>query len=298
MKKLSVQILALSFSLLLASALNAQTVDAGRGELPLKVPASYTADDPVPLIVLLHGYTSSGANQDSYMQFSALADAYGFLFVAPDGLQENSDDRNRYWNASDACCNFFGGLDDDGAYLMRIIDQVKERYSVDPDRVYLIGHSNGGFMSYHMAYRYPDTIAAIASLAGAEASQARPSPEGPVHVLQIHGTNDGTIAYEGGDIQGNIYPGAVETVERWAEYNGCAVEGREIALLDLDNSLPGLDTRVTRYDNSCQVGGSSELWTIDDGSHVPPVSDSFNENVVEWLFAHPKVGGGSSMTSD
>jgi len=276
----------------------AQTVDAGRGELPLTVPAGYSADDPAPLVVLLHGYGSSGSGQDAYMQFSTLADDYGYLFIAPDGNQEAGGRNNRFWNASEACCNFFGSTEDDAVYIMSIVSQIKERYSIDNDRVYLVGHSNGGFMSYHIAQRYPDTVAAIASLAGAEAGDARPAPDHPVHVLQIHGTEDGTIAYSGDEIQGNTYPGAVETVERWAAYNGCQVEGAEVAQLDLERQLPGYDTRVVRYDEGCRPGGSSELWTIDGGSHIPAISDSFSENVVEWLFAHPKVRVSAANAAD
>ena len=276
----------------------AQTVDAGRGALPLTVPTSYSAEDPAPLVILLHGYGSSGAGQDGYMQFSALADAYGYLFIAPDGNQEAGGRNNRFWNASEACCNFFNSPEDDAAYIMEIINQIKERYSIDNDRVYLVGHSNGGFMSYNLAQRYSDSIAAIASLAGAESGEVRPAPGTPVHVLQIHGTEDGTIAYGGDEIQGNSYPGAVETVERWAEYNGCQLNGIEVAQLDLERELPGYDTRVVRYDEGCRPGGSSELWTIEGGSHIPAISDSFSDNVVEWLFAHPKVRTSAANAAD
>ncbi|MDG2162768.1 MAG: hypothetical protein P8M31_04925, partial [Gammaproteobacteria bacterium] len=98
-------------------ALNAQSIDLGRGELPITVPAGYSSENPAPLIVLLHGYTSSGAMQDSYMGFSKLADQYGFLLVAPDGNREPGGDENRFWNASDACCDFFSTEVDDSAYV-------------------------------------------------------------------------------------------------------------------------------------------------------------------------------------
>ncbi|MFM1896861.1 MAG: hypothetical protein RLZZ385_1935 [Pseudomonadota bacterium] len=276
----------------------AQSIDAGRGELPLTVPATYNPATPAPLIVLLHGYGSSGARQDGYMQFSALADHYGFLFVAPDGRVENGGEQRRFWNASEACCNFYGSEEDDAAYVLAIINTVKNQYSVDANRVYLIGHSNGGFMSYRTAHEHADVIAAIASIAGAEATVPRPAPAVPVHVLQIHGTNDGTIDYEGADIRGNPYPGAVETVERWATYNGCEVSGHQVAMLDLEDSLPGLDSTVVRYDRGCRAGGSSELWTIINGPHVPAVSDSFSRNVVDWLMAHPKVRTSDRMAAD
>jgi polyhydroxybutyrate depolymerase len=289
----------LSLMLLISvSSVSAQSIDAGRGELPLTVPASYSGSNPAPLIVLLHGYGSSGAGQDSYMKFSDLANHYGFLFIAPDGQQETEGQQSRFWNASDACCNFQGSPENDVAYVMSIINNVKSEYNVDSNRVYLIGHSNGGFMSYRTAYENSASIAAIASLAGAEATVAGPAPANPVHILQIHGTADTTIAYAGDEIQGNNYPGAVETVERWAAYNGCSLEGSEVAQLDLESQFPGYDSTVVRYNSGCKVGGSSELWTITDGSHVPAISDSFSANVVGWLMAHPKVGSSSANAAD
>lgn len=276
-------------ALILVSAnLAAQSIDLGRGELPVTVPENYSAETPTPLIVLLHGYTSSGRGQDAYLGFSRIADQYGFLFVAPDGTQEESERQNRFWNATDACCNFFESPVDDNAYIMNIINTVKEDYNVDANRVYLVGHSNGGFMSYQVAYQNSESIAAIASLAGATHLDERNAPPNPVHVLQIHGTNDETIEYDGGDIQGDNYPSAIDTVTQWAEYNGCSTEGASRELRDLESTLDGHESSVMLFEVGCSTGGSSELWTIQDGSHVPRVSDTFASQVVEWLYAHPK----------
>lgn len=265
------------------------TIDAGRGEIPLVVPSIYKQELAAPLIVLLHGYGSSGAGQDNYMKFSALSDRYGFLLATPDGTEEPSPEKRRFWNASKACCNFFATPLDDSAYVMNIIKTVQAQYNIDPRRIYLIGHSNGGFMSYKAAYEHSDVIAGIASLAGAEATEVMPAPANPVHILQIHGTADGTIAYAGSDIRGNTYPGAEETVARWAAYNGCAVDGKVIGTLDLERNLDGLETTRTSFAEGCAIGGSTELWTIADGSHIPAISETFSEEVVEWLLARPKV---------
>lgn len=281
-------LLLLVAGLCFCASLNAQTRDFGRGEVPVTIPDSYDAGTATPLIVLLHGYTSSGANQDNYMGFSKIADDYGFLLVAPDGTREAGGNESRFWNASDACCNFYGSEVDDSGYVQSIIETMKSEYNVDDKRVYLVGHSNGGFMSYRMAYDHSDTIAAIASLAGATQLGDREAPLNPVNVLQIHGTADGTIAYAGGDIQENRYPGAVATVRQWAGYNGCRQEGKAREMRDLDASLPGFETGVLKFDIGCKPGGSSELWTISSGPHVPLLSDSFAEQVVEWLYAHPK----------
>lgn len=275
--------------MLCSSLLVAQSIDLGRGDLPLTVPSSYDSDIPSPLIVLLHGYSSSGAGQDSYMGFSKIADRYGFLLIAPDGNKEAGGDENRFWNASPACCDFSGSDVDDSAYILSLINEVKSEYNVDPRRVYLIGHSNGGFMSYRAAYDHSDTIAAIASLAGANHVDQRAAPDNPVHILQIHGTDDGTIAYEGNDIEGNPYPSAIQSVTRWAEYNGCASDGAERELRDLEANIAGHESSVLLFKQGCKAGGSSELWTIDGGSHVPSLSGTFSQQVVEWLYAHPKA---------
>ena len=223
------------------------------------------------------------------MGISELADRYGFLFIAPDGNKEPGGDENRFWNATPACCDFFQTEVDDSGYVLGIIDKIKSDYNVDANRVFLIGHSNGGFMSYRAAYEHSNTIAAIASLAGANHIEAREAPDSPVHVLQIHGTADGTIAYEGDEIQGNNYPSALETVQRWASYNGCSNSGGDRELRDLEAGIAGHESSVLTFAEGCKAGGSSELWTIDGGSHVPSLSDTFSQQVVEWLYAHPKT---------
>jgi polyhydroxybutyrate depolymerase len=67
-------------------------------------------------------------------------------------------------------------------------------------------------------------------------------------------------------------------------------------MLDLDSSLDGLETTVTRYNDGCQPGGSAELWTIAEGAHIPQISAVFPENVVEWLLARPKIASDDAVT--
>jgi len=276
------------FSFYALNTFAAESVDLGRGELPLTVPSSYSEDTPSPLIILLHGFGSSGARQDFYMGVSKLADSYGFLFIAPDGTS-SGDNQNRFWNATPACCDFSNTDVDDSSYLLNIINEIKSDYNIDPNRVYLIGHSNGGFMSYQTAYEHSDTIAAFASLAGASHNDERKAPDNPVHVLQIHGSEDSTINYEGGQNLNNPYPSALVSVSQWAIYNGCVDEGAEREIRDLDSGISGHESSVLLFAQGCMSGGSSELWTINGGSHIPSLSDTFSQQVIEWLYAHPKT---------
>ncbi len=93
------------------------------------------------------------------------AEKRGLLYAVPDGTTDTRGDR--FWNATAACCNFYGSTVDDSTYLTEVIAAVSARYSVDPARVYLAGHSNGAFMSFRMACEHADLIAAIAVLNGA-----------------------------------------------------------------------------------------------------------------------------------
>jgi polyhydroxybutyrate depolymerase len=69
-----------------APAANAETVSFGGRSSNLVVPSGYDPGTPAPLVVLLHGYTATGAGQDAYMGFSAISDEFGFLMLNPDGL--------------------------------------------------------------------------------------------------------------------------------------------------------------------------------------------------------------------
>ncbi len=254
----------------------------------LKIPQGYDGGTPAPLVVLLHGYGSTGQGQDSYFGLSALADDRKFLLATPDGTVDGSG--RRFWNATDACCNFGNSTVDDVAYLNLVIDDVQRRHPVDPKRIFVIGHSNGGFMAYRLACEASPRIAGIVSLAGAMWKDgARCQPTQKVAILQVHGTHDATIRYDGGAIfaGGAEHPGAVETVSAWASRDGCGATLQSGgASLDLVTSLPGKETRVERF-SGCD-GGAVELWTIEGGSHIPAFGTSWASAIYGFLTAHPK----------
>jgi polyhydroxybutyrate depolymerase len=262
--------------------------------LPSQVPGG-----PAPLIVLLHGYGASAAEIEDYFRLGPVAAARGIVLAAPEGTVDSEG--RRFWNATDACCDLDGTGIDDVGYLAGLIEEIKTVASVDPRRIYLVGHSNGGFMSYRMACEHADVVAAIVSLAGASLPQRDDCrPTEPVAVLQIHGTADDVIKFDGGDLSDLIggsgpsrtYPGARESATAWAAYDGCARELVEADdTVDVDALLSGpsgpAETKVARA-TGCEPGGHVELWTIPDGSHVPSVSGAFADEVVGFLLDHPK----------
>ena len=250
------------------------------------VPSSYSKNSSVPLVVLLHGYGSTGAQQESYMKFESVAEKNKFILVYPDGTIDSSG--RRFWNATDACCDFFSAVADD-VYLLSILKEMESNYSIDAKRIYFVGHSNGGFMSYRMACKNPDRIAAIASLAGASFFKATDcGAKNSVSVLQVHGTKDETILYEGGQILGNSYPSALASASQWATVNQCTKNAvSRSTKMDLEANIAGDETSIKAWTN-CQNSSEVELWTMENASHIPTLVSTFATKIWEFFAAHPK----------
>jgi polyhydroxybutyrate depolymerase len=263
------------------------TINLGSRPLTLYVPSTYHEGSAVPLVVLLHGYTSNGAEQESYLKFRPEAEKRGFLYATPDGTQDARG--NRFWAGTDACCNLFGAVVDDSAYLSELIASVSAKYTVDTRKVYLVGHSNGAFMSYRMACEHADLVTAIAALNGAMWNDlSRCAPSKPVSVLHITGTNDTTIVPTGGQIAGNTYPSTATTVSDWVGLDGCSpTPHTTMAPMDLESNVDGAETTVSRY-TGCRGDATVELWTMRAGSHIPAFTPAFAPAVVDFLLARSR----------
>ena len=206
----------------------------------------------------------------------------------------NGEGKN-YWNATDACCAPPANLVDGGAlpndveYLRELAGEIVSKYDVDPKRIYVVGHSNGGFMAHRLACEHPELFAAIVSVAGATfADPAQCKPASPIAVLQIQGTADATINMSGGMFFGHPYPGARATVDRWAALNGC--DPTPINLderFDLDLRVSGSETRALRF-GKCRAHAAVELWWMEGSGHVPLTTAELGTRIVDFLFAHPK----------
>ena len=268
-------------------------VDLGRGPVTVHVPPNYDPSQPAPLVVALHGYGGFGQGLENYMQLLPWTDQLGLLYVYPDGTVNSTG--SRFWNATDVCCDIDGSGVDDSGYLRSLIDAIAAELNIDTERVYLFGHSNGGFMVYRMACDHADIIAAVASLAGATfVDPADCSPSAPVRTLQIHGTLDSLALYEGGVELGGypaVYPGAVETTEIWAAYNQCSlVPDLSQPAIDVSSSISGCETTVARYADGCDAGGFSALWTIVGGGHGPSLSPEFVPRVLDFFLSGGRGG--------
>lgn len=269
----------------------AQLVFGGKRPVTLSVPTAYDPRVPAPLVLVLHGYGSSGKQHEDYFGLGRLVEGHGVLLAAPDGTADAQG--NRFWDArSDACCNFSGHPVDDVKYLRALLKEIRGAYNVDPRRIFLVGHSNGGFMAHRLGCELSKEIAAVVSLGGtASLQRSACHARRPVSVLQIHGDQDVGVRFDGGvnilGKGGGLYCGAGEMTARWARDDGCQRTCSAGEPVDLDSTIAGAETTVSTF-NGCPAGTDVTLWTIQGGGHVPAVATRFPDLVWTWLEAHPR----------
>lgn len=249
----------------------------GDRPVELKVPAGFAEGETYPLVLVLHGFGANGFVQAAYFGVSQLPGQGRAFVLAPDGTMNSQG--QQFWNADPACCDFEGQRPDDVAYLGGLIDDVTAAWPIEG--VYVVGHSNGGFMAYRLACERADALSAIVSLAGlASSNPAGCTPSQPVPVLHMHGTMDEVVPYTAGAY------GADASVDQWAGKNGCAGTTRGSgASLDLDTSVAGSET-VSAPIVGCPAGGEVELWKMEGSSHTPVLGTTFTSQLMEWLTAH------------
>ena len=163
--------------------------------------APFGADptEPLPLIIALHGYGSNVWEHSQYLGLIERINADRFLLLMPSGSRDA--DGNRFWNATDFCCDFDDSDVDDVEYLGWLLAEASQQVAVGP--VYVVGHSNGGFMSFRLACEGLPGLVGIVSLAGTTfADESRCADASRVSILQIHGDADDVILYDGMSIPG------------------------------------------------------------------------------------------------
>jgi polyhydroxybutyrate depolymerase len=263
------------------------------GDRPVTVHVPATADPSgAPLLLVLHGYTSDGAEVKEWLRLGEAADKRGVVWAYPDGTKNAEGEQ--FWDATPACCAF-GEVEDDSAYLAGLIDEIAATTPIDPKRVYVAGHSNGGFMSHRMACDHADRIAAIAPISGVTFDDpADCAASAPVAVVQVHGTDDDVIRYDGGDT-GSVtrtYPSVAETADSWLAINGCDEGLTETTRrIDVDAEVNGTDgpaETTVAESTGCDPGGRVEVWTVHGVGHVPTFTASLPDTLLDALLAYAR----------
>lgn len=192
-------------------------IDGHRRTYRLHVPMDYQQNKRLPLVLVLHGAFENSliARWDSRMSQQSEKD--GFVVAYPNAWFGT-------WNAGPCCGLSKVKQVDDVAFVSALIDKLAQQFTVDPDRIYLAGVSNGAMLAYKVARKLSDKIAAIGTVEGC----MYPGSEGVsshVSVIAFHGTRDFVIPYDGGVGSWFGYkfkvPPVRDTIQFWALQNGC-----------------------------------------------------------------------------
>lgn len=189
---------------------------------------------PMPLVMLLHGSTGTGAEMLRDSHLAETADRHGFVVVSPDG--GIAAKRGYVWNIP-GVLTVSGTLPpkdarDDVAYLTDLVDRLVATGCVDAKRAYLTGLSGGGRMASWLGCVAPGRFAGIAPVVGLRAGrplgsdpiQADPAtcrPSASVPLLAFSGDADTTNPIAGGGAPYWQYS-QITALQRWAALNGCS----------------------------------------------------------------------------
>jgi polyhydroxybutyrate depolymerase len=224
------------------------------------IPDGYTPNQATPLVLNMHGYSSTMFEQQEVSGMNAKADQEGFIVVHPQALGDPPS-----WHGP--LPGLPGQADKD--FFVALLDYLQALMNIDPQRIYATGLSNGATMSNALGCFMTDTFAAIAPVAGGHTDFSNCPIERPISVLVIHGSQDSIIPYEG---HADEVPPVSLWVQHWAQRNGCQPEPHA--------TRPQDDLKIETWDG-CDENVSVQLITRLGGDHVWPGSSIayFRENI-------------------
>lgn len=243
------------------------------------VPENYEAG--MPLLLNLHGYTMTAEEQMSYGDFRGIAEDKGFIIVHPQGTKDLRG--KTHWNVGWVLPDsvpIVGGMPtsstDDLGFLKKLIIKMKEDYRIHTGNVFSTGMSNGGFMSYHLACN--GVTSGVASVTGSMSDATYNNCNGSKPVLDIHGTSDNVVAYDGSTAWNVSTP---QVIEKWVQNNNCNETPTSTVDGDIQHDVYSGGTAVEHY----KISG----WGHDWPSWASRKVWSFFE---DHIIGQPPGGGG------
>jgi polyhydroxybutyrate depolymerase len=214
-----------------------------------------------PLVLAFHGAGGSGAGFAVESGLSKTADAHGFAVLYP-----NAASARKFWSLSRSTGNV------DVERVEALIPQALAAVCGDPKRVFATGVSNGGGFTARLGCE--TQLRAIAPVAGGYRSLDPCPDDRRTSVLEIHGTGDNVVPYEG--LPPDYGGSALTYISGWGRRDGCKEhparkrEGRKIVHL--------------RYVD-CADGLAVEHFRLEDLDHGWPTrATGFDTNEAVWRF--------------
>lgn len=241
----------------------------------LYMPDNLPAD--APLVVAFHGY---GADALAAIKFglNPVADQNGFAVCYPTAPKDNRDAHS--WAVGYSFQTEEGWSRDDVGFVKRLVKHLQREHGLSRHNVFATGHSNGGEMSYLLAYEASEIFAAVAPMSGLtmEWMYRELTPKRPVPLMEIHGTEDSVSKWEGDpdnrDGWGE-YIAVPRAVALWAAVNRCTHEVVE--------ELPTINHRVIAHRYVDGTNGN-QVWLYEVVGAKHWTGDDLNMAAEIWKF--------------
>jgi len=236
-----------------------------------------------PLVVVIHGYTSSANTIMAYSKMNEVADREGFAVVYPQGTIDAEG--NTFFNVGYEF-NVESTIDD-VSFIRELVLYLREKYRFSTEKTFATGMSNGGDMSYLLACTSSDLFRAVAPVAGVMMKETLENcnPVKPIPVFEIHGTND-NISYFDGDMENTAgwgaYYGLPKTIEFWVTKHDLNKK-EEIQLTSISKGDKN-DIIFERYWSEEKL---EEVWfyKVIDGGHIwPGFTYKWWKNPLAWYY--------------
>ncbi len=250
----------------------------------LYVPESYNQDNEYPIIFNFHGFGGEVKDYIEYADLRENAEEKNFILVYPQGLTLE-DKSGTHWNAA-----LSGGDNksdvDDFDFILSLVEILKSEFSIDSNRIYSCGYSNGAFFSYALGLYHSDIFAAIGSVSGTMINDLTNEIIAPLPMINIHGINDSTVPYSGS----TDYNSIPDVIDFYKSLNQTTTEN------EIDNSV----FTHTIYGDGIN-GASVEHYKMKNNDHI--WYSELNDQLCDFLLKHNLnglfhdfivVGGGPS----
>lgn len=235
------------------------------------LPPAWDGTTALPILFVFHGGGGTARLAMLMTEWSQEADQFGFFVVYPEAVRPDPQRpptflRNpQFWNVGSGLGHAEANDVDDVAFVRALLDELSQRFSIDPRRVYASGSSNGAAFAFRVAMELPGRFAAIGPVSGYPWRQ-EPKPNRPISVIYITGTADPMNPIDGSEIHSPWgllpqRPPVEQAIERWAAWVGCPPEPR--VLHDHDG------VKRVRYGPGEQ-GVDVDFITIEGAGHAWP----------------------------
>ena len=239
-----------------------------------------------PLVLLLHGAKSNPNDIIEYSGMNTIADNGNFMVCYPQGTISPITN-NTHWNS-----NLEISDTNDTDFLSKLAQKIQKDFKLNRENIFIAGMSNGGFMAYTIACEKSEVFNSIASVAGTMSGNdwRNCSPTERVPVLQVSGTNDSTVPYDGSmntKFGWGGAPNIEEVIKFWSNLNLCSKE-ETIKFNDINRS----DGSIVELTKKIGEETKNEIWfyKIIGGGHDWPGwtkswgNKDINTSIEIWKF--------------